>query len=268
MTKIPNHLRAQRIRNDEFYTTKEHVEIIFNKYLHNYDFTNKIVYCPCDGEQSEFVIYLKAHKSDLKYKELIYTSDDFNTHEDIFEKSDVIITNPPFSKLIRQFLPLLKKYNNDFFIFGSQIACSGYLGIVYSENYKPSNIKIILPIEEKEFHFKTPNNDLKAVNIVYVTNIESVPTYKPLFKIDPNNKPSEIIELTTGYRNYDRFKQIAFQKEPMLVPCTVVLSNIIYMFDIIKCLDFHFQNFNDGKNNRYIRLIVKIKDEYLPEHLK
>ena len=54
--------------NDEWYTTKEHVEFIFNNYLGNEDFTDKIIYCPADSDESEFVKYLKANKLMLKYK--------------------------------------------------------------------------------------------------------------------------------------------------------------------------------------------------------
>lgn len=88
---------AIHTRGDELYTTKQHVELILDKYLKNYDFENKIIYCPCDCEWSNFVKVLKERRETLKYKELIYTSDDFRTHQDIFKKADLVITNPPFS---------------------------------------------------------------------------------------------------------------------------------------------------------------------------
>ena len=40
---------------DEYYTRKEDI----NKFLPYWDFSDKIVYCPCDTEKSEFVKYFK-----------------------------------------------------------------------------------------------------------------------------------------------------------------------------------------------------------------
>ena len=102
------------------------VQRVFEVYLSSYDFKDKIIYCPCDSSASNFVIYLLAHKSDLQYKELIYTWDDYNGHVALFNKADIIITNPPFSKLIREFLPLLNYYQKEFFIFGCGACLDGY----------------------------------------------------------------------------------------------------------------------------------------------
>lgn len=77
-------------RGDEFYTRRVDID----KCLPLYDFSQKIVYCPCDGEHSEFVKYFQQEG---KCKKLIYTSDDFNNHADLFEQCDIVITNPPFS---------------------------------------------------------------------------------------------------------------------------------------------------------------------------
>ena len=46
---------------------------------------DKIIYCPCDAEWSNIVKVIQDYKDILKYKELIYTSDDFRTHDDLFE---------------------------------------------------------------------------------------------------------------------------------------------------------------------------------------
>lgn len=82
--------RAGKLKpNDEFYTRKEDVEAA----LPEWDLSNKIVYCCADSKESEFVKYFKQPG---KCKELIYTSDDFRTHEDLFQRADVIVTNPLF----------------------------------------------------------------------------------------------------------------------------------------------------------------------------
>ena len=117
-------------RYDEYYTRYEHVKNIFERYIHIEELKDKIIYCPCDSDESNFVIYLKEHKDDIQYKELIYTSDDFNTHLDLFEKCDIIITNPPFSKIIKEFIPILNKVNKKFFIFGSLISMINFYSFI------------------------------------------------------------------------------------------------------------------------------------------
>ena len=126
MSKNVNLNRAFAARNDEYYTQMKTVQRVFEVYLSSYDFKDKIIYCPCDSPASNFVIYLLDHKSDLQYKELIYTWDDYNGHGALFNKADIIITNPPFSKLRREFLPLLNYYKKDFFIFGCLAGIDGY----------------------------------------------------------------------------------------------------------------------------------------------
>lgn len=86
--------RNGKTTDDEHYTRYEDVE----RLLSRFDLSDKIVYCPCDSEESNFVKYLKG-----KCKELIYTSDDFHNHKYLVDSADVIITNPPF-KCYMEFL--------------------------------------------------------------------------------------------------------------------------------------------------------------------
>lgn len=118
-------------QSDECYTTRKSVELILDKYC-TYDFTDKIVYCPCDGEQSQFVQVLKERKELYKYKELIYTSDDFRTHSDIFAKADIVITNPPFSLFTEMLIKYTKRLSKDFIIIGPMTG--GVYGILYNMN--------------------------------------------------------------------------------------------------------------------------------------
>ena len=57
-------------KNDEFYTLLPDVE----KELQHYDFTGKIVYCPCDTSESAFVTYFVTNFKKLKLKKLIATA--------------------------------------------------------------------------------------------------------------------------------------------------------------------------------------------------
>ena len=93
---------------DEFYTRREDIDLM----LPEWDLSDKIVYCPADSDESEFVKYFKQPG---KCKELIYTSDDFRTHEDLIERCDIVVTNPPFSvkTVLRD---LIVKYKKDFIL--------------------------------------------------------------------------------------------------------------------------------------------------------
>lgn len=92
--------------SDEFYTRREDIDAM----LPEWDLSDKIVYCCADSEESEFVKYFKQPG---KCKELIYTSDDFRTHQDLFEKCDIVVTNPPFS-LIRVLVRMISAARKGF----------------------------------------------------------------------------------------------------------------------------------------------------------
>lgn len=94
--------------DDEFYTRREDIDAM----LPEWDLSDKIVYCCADSEESEFVKYFKQPG---KCKELIYTSDDFRTHQDLFERCDIVVTNPPFS-LIRVLVRMIYAAKKDFIL--------------------------------------------------------------------------------------------------------------------------------------------------------
>ncbi len=106
MSNNSNLIKAIKNKKDEYYTRYEDVEKhvnVFKKEIYK----NKIIYCPFSSEKSNFVKYFKDHKEDLQYKELWYTWDDYKNHEDLFDKADLIIDNPPFSIFISEILPFL-----------------------------------------------------------------------------------------------------------------------------------------------------------------
>ncbi len=106
-TKLMSRWRKKQT-SDEFYTRREDIDAM----LPEWDLSDKIVYCPADSDESEFVKYFKQPG---KCKELIYTSDDFRTHQDLIEKCDVVVTNPPFS-LIRVLYGMIVDAKKDFIL--------------------------------------------------------------------------------------------------------------------------------------------------------
>lgn len=101
--------------NDEFYTLYESIKQVM-EYNITDQLAGKIIYLPCDTVNSNIYKYLVDTKEKYKIKEIIRTDDDFRTHEDLFERADVVITNPPFS-LKWQFYNMILKYNCNFIIY-------------------------------------------------------------------------------------------------------------------------------------------------------
>ncbi len=96
--------KAKFIKNDEYYTLMkdviQHVEVFKKEW-----YKDKIIYCPFSSDESNFVKYFKEHGKELGIKELMYTSDDYKNHEDLWMKADLVIDNPPFSIFISEILP-------------------------------------------------------------------------------------------------------------------------------------------------------------------
>ena len=103
--------RAKFVKNDEYYTLMkdviQHVEVFKKEW-----YKDKIIYCPFSSDESNFVKYFKEHGKELGIKELIYTSDDYKNHEDLWMKADLVIDNPPFSIFTSEILPWMIKLWN------------------------------------------------------------------------------------------------------------------------------------------------------------
>lgn len=98
--------RAQTTPSDEYYTTRETVELIidnFSEFLSDRPY----IYCPFDTEESEFVKVLKERGYNVKY-----TSFNFFDHlEDVKkckEDGGIILSNPPFSITLKIFTDISK----------------------------------------------------------------------------------------------------------------------------------------------------------------
>ena len=248
-------LAAKNIQNlykryDEYYTRYEQVEDIFNRYIPEGTFKDKIIYSPCDNEDSAFVKYITAHKDQLQYKEYIYTSDDYNTHLDIFNYADIIITNPPFSKINKEFIPILLTINKLFFIFGSTITVASYYK-------KLGNIcRYILP--DIRFKFICPDTNMSTnVGYFYMTNIDNINNYKKTCLKRNNNDKYLIVNTIYGpMRMYDRLSNINIDyKEKILVPCTILFEHNRKYFDIVE--NYRSILLDQNNKGRYGRFIVK-----------
>ena len=258
---------TSKYRNDEYYTPKETVELIFEKLI-GYEFIkDKIIYCPCDGEQSEFVKYLKENKDKLNYKDFWYTSDDFNTHVDLIKNADLVITNPPFSKIRKEYFPLMKKYAKNYFFFHSPINLYMYLKedvFLYRSDYNYYVVSfddIRKPVRATK--------DQVYVNTIFISNFKCNQLHKHRFpkktytelykdkepvwyKINDNEKILNIDKITDIPIDYN---------EPMLVPITILYDYFKQHFDVTEYnIKKALNNFSDGKH-RFMRVLVKWKNK-------
>ena len=274
--------RSQWSPDDEYYTRYEHVEFIFNNYLKDVDFKDKIIYCFCDSEESNFVKYLKDNKLRLGLKDIWFTSDDYNKHVDLFKEADYVISNPPFSKIIRDLYCLLKQAKQ-FFILGSFQNLYCY-NIVYHD-IKDIRFFYWNDILETIFH-----NNEKKVSICYLTNIKEAVDLKEKYiytnTFENLKKEGKEIYFDWGkYKdelyvehvlNIDKLCDIPIDYDGyMAVPITVLTEDKRWMFDV----NWRYVRFysndpeykkirnvegqcGDGKI-RFKRQLIKIKSPYL-----
>lgn len=151
--------RANREKNDEFYTQLVNIENELRHYQHH--FKNKIIFCNCDDpKESNFFRYFALNFNFLGIRKLIAThfhaehptyklvldreldlnadgkidlsdvqkiplqqNGDFRSPEciELLKEADIVVTNPPFS-LFREYVAQLMEYEKKFVIIGNKNA--------------------------------------------------------------------------------------------------------------------------------------------------
>ncbi len=116
---------AKKDIDDEYYTQMVYIEDELKHYKRH--FKGKVVYCSCDGPESNFAKYFKREYDNLGLKGLnISNGLDFRSPESVamLEQSDIVVTNPPYS-LFRLFFSQLIQHKKQFLIVGS------FTGVTY-----------------------------------------------------------------------------------------------------------------------------------------
>lgn len=223
---------ALRNKNDEFYTLLSDIE----KECDNYKnfFINKIIYLNCDDENSNFWKYFFDNFQELQLKELIAThleepksyslktqdgkiinktpllgNGSYDSEEclKLLNLSDIIITNPPFSKS-KEFISLIIGYNKQLLVIGNENAFSSTLIFPLLKDHK------IWTGFNKVSSFLTPEGTLKSFgNICWFTNIpinknipfiECVKEYDPSIYLQYNNFEAINVDRVTDIpKDYD-----------------------------------------------------------------
>lgn len=282
MKKNGNLHEARRIKNDEFYTMTKDIEAELQHYRPHFE--GKVVFLNCDDpEWSNFWKFFEANFEFLKLKKLISThhddskptyklemtsvgitrtelteNGDFRSPESLkilYEESDVVVTNPPFS-LFREYISILSSSGKKYLIVGSMNA------ITYKEVFpliKDDKLWLGLNFLKE---FTQPDGSIKKFgNICWYTNLEHSrrgDTVKTFQEYNPSMYPT--------YDNYpaiDVSKVVnipeSYQGE-MGVPITFLTKYNPQQFEIIK-----FRKGDDGKdlsvNGKcpYFRIIIKYR---------
>ena len=219
---------AKKAKNDEFYTRYDDIEAEVMKYRKY--FRDKVVYLPCDDpieKKSEFWSFFVNNFDAFGIKKLIATyynengktykfwidrdttnggdiqqedlagDGDFRSPEcvEILRECDIVCSNPPFS-LMKEFLPLILKYNKQFLVIGPLTA------ITYKKIFPYVLEKRIWAGYNNVRHFKDPEgNDRTMGNTFWYTNL-------------PNRSLTNEIILT---KKYDSSKYDVFDERPDII---------------------------------------------------
>lgn len=260
--------KARRADKDEFYTRYDDVKFELDHYLDQ--LKGKVVYCPCDTENSNFVKYFKELERSGIIEQVVNSSiNDFPFDSEfaktLYDECDVIVTNPPFS-LFREFMSLVESTGKEFIIWGNNNALSYHviarmlrhnkvhLGYIRNctckfevpEEYKFSSLSHVCPKNDK-WYCKVPACSVFTNMNVYSNTLELKCKYD-----------------TEHYPKYDNYDAINVNKvkeipcdyyEPIGVPITYMSQHDSSKFKILGV----FNNFdNDPENGRLSGNTVKL----------
>lgn len=268
MSDNSNLHNAKTKRNDEYFTFYYDIAKECEHYRHH--FKGKVIYCNCDDfKRSQFVKYFKDNFEQLGLAKLIATclredgtgtlyvfdgvreassqikDGDFYSEQcrEMLCRSDIVVTNPPFSKF-RNFIAMLMNYNKKFLIIGSSNA------ITYKEVFPLIRDEKLWLGYNHVKEFMMPDGSTKKFgNIQWFTNMD----------ID---KKHEFLTLTKEYNekdypkydnydaiNVDKIKDIPKDYDGVMgVPITFIDKFNPEQFEIVA-----FRKGYDGKDLVYTR---------------
>lgn len=208
---------ARSSKKDEFYTLYEDVKFELDHYLNQ--FKDKVIYCPCDTEESAFVKYFLELEAKGLIKELLYTSlqngTDFLSGGAIdgYRHSDIIVTNPPFS-LFRPFLSLLDSLNKKFIIWGNNNCCAYKVttAMLVKDRIRLGYIaNKTCEFEVPEDYANDPSSKVYTRNNMHYVKVASVTTFTNL-DVDRSSSLNLTRSFDDSYVKYDNFDAINCDK--------------------------------------------------------
>lgn len=218
-------LKAKKNKINEFYTLEQTVEDELIHYKE--DLKGKIVCLPCDTKKSAFYKFFKKHFKEYELKSVIVTNNHTKTKivinsdlteietplkengdlfseeiKEIIKKSDIIVTNPPFS-IQRVFMKYLFEIDKKFIIIGNQ------LNVVTNDifpHFKNNELFVGFTHRLGSMNFLNSKGEIKGVNgSKWFTNIKCS-------EIKDKLKHLPLKEITyldgTNYLNISKVQQI------------------------------------------------------------
>lgn len=241
MAKNDNLHKAKDAKNDEFYTRIEDVAEELRHYKKH--FAGKVVFCSCDDPTwSAFWRYFHLNFAELGLKKLISThydhteptykmeyeggddndvevgvktllegNGDFRSKEclDLLDKSDIVVTNPPFS-LFREYVGTLMQHGKKFLIIGNKNA------ITYKEFFPLLKENKVWIGYSSPSEFDTPNGITKKINGLtrWFTNLDIQKRHEKLILwqryYDDDGNP--LPDAEERYPHYDNYAAINVDK--------------------------------------------------------
>lgn len=284
MTKNSNLHAARKARSDEFYTRLEDVEAELQHYPNA--FRGKVVYLNCDDERSAFWRYFSRHFEELGLKKLVATKypegtmlvkdGEYSTHVKlsgdgdfrspeciaVLERSDTVVTNPPFSKF-RALIEQLNEHGKEFLLLGNLNAVTykevwpliqaGELWLGGTPSYLAFRVPADSPPKSTRFWVDEEGCKWRSLgNGAWVTNLDCHRRHQPL----PLTK-KYTSEDFPKYSNYDaievsRVKDIPADYDGVMgVPITFLGKHNPEQFEIV--------GFYYGDDGQFLRLA-----DYMP----
>lgn len=237
--------RAQRVRDDEFYTPYDEVAKAFSDLRLRDKIKNRDIYCPCDDERSAFYRYLKEHFGELKIKSITARSWNPEYHqlfnpkpgkiiefdgksetirdaegsgsfsdEESFRiaKGKITITNPPFSKIASN-----KRFfsENEFYVL-APLVCKVYLNHLEA-------FQINVTSSRHGIDFDRPDGSKKSVFCVWANDL-GIRSTKPYDKRKIySDEEWDSLPECEGYKMIDRVKDApANRSGKIALPITAI----------------------------------------------
>ena len=246
-------------------------------------FAGKSVYCNCDTEKSEIYKLAKANFKTWQLKSLVATgyvkgskgvkvvydgetetisqlegdgSYDSAESTEILEHSDIVMTNPPFSKL-GKFIPFVLERNKDFVIITNMMALMYKSTIKYSLAGKFNLCNRFTGGAT----FTLPNGYIANVQSVAVTTLDVL----DLCKWYPSKTLQQLIDENKIYKEdtdgiyevkYVRNLPIDYYGEIYCPTSILFLQHLRNKYEIVKIAD---KAITVNGKNRFFRVLVKRK---------
>ena len=253
------------------------------KFLKLSQFAGKSVYCNCDTEKSEIYKLAKANFKTWQLKSLVATgyvkggkgvkvvydgktetisqlegdgSYDSAESTEILEHSDIVMTNPPFSKLSK-FIPFVLERNKDFVIIANM------MDLMYKSTIKYSLAGKINACDKFSggATFTRPNGDIAHVHCVAVTTLDVFDVVKSY----PSKTLQQLTDENKIYKEdadgiyevkYIRNLPIDYYGEIYCPTSILFLPHLRKQYEIVKIAD---KTITVNGKNRFFRVLVKRK---------